>query len=428
MWWVRFGPPHDRSTSSQRGPNGLLGLKITYLEPVKYFGLAAEIETMWFRSNRPEQNRRSERGATLVGYALTLATMVVVALGSLTVLQDNSETFLVGTGNDIGTARLSAAEAANATQAIYAGGNSAGNGSYSGSPTNPIITNTGPTGPSNTFSSTASSQEIGELFLENAAGVQFCSQLSSPASVVLQQCPTSGPVAQQFERLLDGSPQFTYISAGAGLCVARDGNGDIASLDAVVVKPCDNTDEFQQWDDAGSDQFQDPKNTGRCLHVEGGIANGNELGTRVCDNSDLQDFDFGATPPAPPTFYTPYVAKPHTSTDNSTGGWRTGLSNTGDVNLTADGPGTYEILLTGVNAPNSGANSFWVSVNGATPVRWGIDYPISNATIQRATDLNGNTIVPLTVVTTGPLEIITVVVYDREDGTSMGGVEIRPVP
>ncbi len=69
-----------------------------------------------------------------------------------------------------------------------------------------------------------------------------------------------------------------------------------------------------------------------------------------------------------------------------------------------------------------------MSVNGGTPVRWGIDYPISNATIQRATDLNGNTIVPLTVVTTGPLEIITVVVYDREDGTSMGGVEIRPVP
>jgi hypothetical protein len=83
-----------------------------------------------FTSPIPPQpkGRQSERGATLTGYALTVAVMVVVALGSMSALEDNSEDFLQNTGDEIGAPRESA-QVANATaQQSYNGGNSTGNG------------------------------------------------------------------------------------------------------------------------------------------------------------------------------------------------------------------------------------------------------------------------------------------------------------
>ncbi|NNF55170.1 MAG: hypothetical protein HKN03_12115 [Acidimicrobiales bacterium] len=46
-----------------------------------------------------------ERGTTLTGYALTVALFTLVALGSVKALEDNGETFLEGTGQEIGAPR-----------------------------------------------------------------------------------------------------------------------------------------------------------------------------------------------------------------------------------------------------------------------------------------------------------------------------------
>lgn len=57
------------------------------------------------------RDRARQRGATLVGYALTLAMMVAVAIGSITALERNGETFLQNTGDKIGEPRPSQTDA-----------------------------------------------------------------------------------------------------------------------------------------------------------------------------------------------------------------------------------------------------------------------------------------------------------------------------
>lgn len=47
----------------------------------------------------------NERGATLTGYALSLALLVVMSLGSIKVLESSGETYLIETGSKIGEPR-----------------------------------------------------------------------------------------------------------------------------------------------------------------------------------------------------------------------------------------------------------------------------------------------------------------------------------
>lgn len=49
--------------------------------------------------------RRRERGSSLTGYALVVATLVAVSLVGIESLNDNSEDFLVNTGSQVGSAR-----------------------------------------------------------------------------------------------------------------------------------------------------------------------------------------------------------------------------------------------------------------------------------------------------------------------------------
>lgn len=49
---------------------------------------------------------KAERGATLTGYALMVATMLTVSLAGIEILNDNSEDFLVESGSQIGQPRL----------------------------------------------------------------------------------------------------------------------------------------------------------------------------------------------------------------------------------------------------------------------------------------------------------------------------------
>ncbi len=82
---------------------------ITHPVPVKIDRLGADHLIMEDRSSTRDGGR--QRGATLVGYALTLAMMVAVAIASLTAMDRNSETFLENTGDKIGEPRLPRAEA-----------------------------------------------------------------------------------------------------------------------------------------------------------------------------------------------------------------------------------------------------------------------------------------------------------------------------
>ncbi len=79
-------------------------------------------------SSSQSTGRRSERGATLSGYALTMSVMVVVALGTISALETNSEDFLENTGDKIGEPRESAEVAVSNIQQSYGNGNSTGSG------------------------------------------------------------------------------------------------------------------------------------------------------------------------------------------------------------------------------------------------------------------------------------------------------------
>lgn len=81
-----------------------------------------------FSFTSPPKRRSLQRGATLTGYALTLAVMVVVALGSMKALEDNSEDFLANTGDKIGEPREPAEVAVAVVQQSYGNGNSTGGG------------------------------------------------------------------------------------------------------------------------------------------------------------------------------------------------------------------------------------------------------------------------------------------------------------
>ncbi len=249
---------------------------------------------MWFRSDRPELNRRSERGATLTGYSLTMATMVVVALATMGLLQDNSETFLVGTGQEIGQAPLPAGVAAANTQASYAGGNSTGSGSYTGTPDNPTVIDVNNPTP-NTFSSLTPVQT--DEFVVGSGGSEFCLEASG-TSAVTQPCPNNVSTATQVERFVDPSGN-TYISIGTDpsgdrVCLQRFTGLDGTSPEDVTLAPCDDTNPYQQWNHDG-DTFKDPLDSSVCLDVRGGIGNGNDLITWGCHGGTNQDFTFGAT-------------------------------------------------------------------------------------------------------------------------------------
>ena len=98
-----------------------------------------------------------QRGATLTGYAMTVALMVVMSLGSMKALEDNGETFLEETGRDIGTPRRSADDAAvNQLAYLSDAGNSLGAAAAAPPITTPPITTPPITTPPITTTSTTS--------------------------------------------------------------------------------------------------------------------------------------------------------------------------------------------------------------------------------------------------------------------------------
>ena len=62
------------------------------------------------RPEHPAHPRRGERGATLTEYGLIVALVVVAALGGIGQLQDESGSYLVETGSDVGQPRELAAD------------------------------------------------------------------------------------------------------------------------------------------------------------------------------------------------------------------------------------------------------------------------------------------------------------------------------
>ncbi|MEZ5406395.1 MAG: ricin-type beta-trefoil lectin domain protein [Acidimicrobiales bacterium] len=62
------------------------------------------------RPELPDHPRRGERGATLTEYGLIVALVVVASLGGIMQLQDESGSYLVQTGSDVGQPRELAAE------------------------------------------------------------------------------------------------------------------------------------------------------------------------------------------------------------------------------------------------------------------------------------------------------------------------------
>lgn len=70
----------------------------------------ARLVSLLRRPQPPAAARRGERGATLTEYGLIVALVVVAAMGGILQLQDESGSYLVDTGSDIGTPRELAAD------------------------------------------------------------------------------------------------------------------------------------------------------------------------------------------------------------------------------------------------------------------------------------------------------------------------------
>ncbi len=86
--------------------------------------------------------------------------------------------------------------------------------------------------------------------------------------------------------------------------------------------------------------------------------------------------------------------------------------------LTAAGAGNYVIRLVGVTTGGGLDNSFFVQVNGGSLQTWHLNEGLSGQTVG-ATNSPANGTISL-----AEGESVTIVVYGRESGTYMTGVQI----
>ncbi len=375
----------------------------------------------------------------MTGYALTMAVMVVVGLGSMSALERNSETFLEDTGTAIGEPRPSAEYLAQQGQlaSLPAGlnySNSNGdlsnpnnpntNGSTStttptttpttAAPTTAPPTTAAPTtAPPTTAAPVLTTADTGEFVTVDAGGNEWC-MTSSGSKIVSASCSSSSP---DFTKQTDGNGN-TFLGL-AGQCFSR--SGDLSGADAVDLVTCDGNDDSQKWTQIGK-YYKDPTSD-RCLDVEGGHGAGNKLITWPCPSGYAgkpnQEFDFGATPTTPP----PVLSGSnnfggYSMTDNYDAASAANGPTSGPIVLTSAGAGTYTILLDGVVTGGGSDNSFFVSVNGGPLQTWHLTEGLNGSSV-------GGTNAPANgTITLAEGESVTIEVFFRESGTSMTGVQI----
>jgi hypothetical protein len=169
----------------------------------------------------------AQRGATLTGYALTMAVMVVAAMGSMALLEDNSETFLTDSGTNIGEPRQTEDFALESPPSGLPFGNSVGSGTTTTTTTAPPSSTT----PSSTTPSSSTPPSTTAPGLIAAAdydypagnpsyvGAPAGAQASGISKTLSFVAATAGTYRVEFEILDsgDGSADSIHVDIGSGL-------------------------------------------------------------------------------------------------------------------------------------------------------------------------------------------------------------------
>lgn len=163
-----------------------------------------------------------ERGTTLTGYALTLALFSIVTLGSIKALESNGETFLEGTGQNIGTPKDESDKlAVNQLAHVAAGPNSLGDSTHGaaaaaaasapeGGPPTQYIASTGTTALVNM--DTSGYSPAGNPLNASTAVAE------APRARIWLTPPTSGNYRVEIEILSSGGgSQSVFVDVGTGL-------------------------------------------------------------------------------------------------------------------------------------------------------------------------------------------------------------------
>ncbi len=173
---------------------------------------------------QPSSPRR-QRGATLTGYALTMAVMVVAAMGSMALLEDNSETFLTDSGTNIGEPRQAEDFALESPPSGLPFGNSVGTGTTTTTTTSTPSSST----PSSSTPSSSTPPSTAAPVLMAAANYDYTgpsyagdpagAQASGISKTVSFVAATAGTYRVEFEILTsgDGTADSIHADIGNGL-------------------------------------------------------------------------------------------------------------------------------------------------------------------------------------------------------------------
>lgn len=240
--------------------------------------------------------RRPERGATFSEYALLASMVVVASIGAISLLQDESGSYLVDTGSDIGTPRELASDIdpdlpeppswltqppppTTTTTAAPT------------TTTTASTTSSSSTSSSSATSTTAPSYPTGSVIhqgpMSSVSESTKCFQVKDPgivgSEVEVNGCNGPDPT-QELQTVGDPATvaiQFTE-AINSGLCIADNGSTN------VVMATCDGNDWqlFDVVDNGGSYTFVN-RATGRCLRQ-----GDNWLEVDACDSDSDQAFTF----------------------------------------------------------------------------------------------------------------------------------------
>ncbi len=244
------------------------------------------------RSATIQKLRRTQRGATLTGYALTMAVIVTASLGSMAALERNGETFLEDTGTAIGEPRPSSEEAASQGQlASLPGGlnysNSNGELQNPAAPNGTTTTTIPPTtaapttaAPTTTTTTTTTTTPPTTLppYTPVASGYASAGGgrcIEVDGSSIRRFFSSNCPQTDDTILTVKSNAGNTYLEMG-GRCLTRSGN-------TVFLSDCSFVDLNQHWIASGSRWKHTSTNT--CLD-----SYFNPIRMYACDGTPEQNY------------------------------------------------------------------------------------------------------------------------------------------
>ena len=407
-------------------------------------------------STELDRRKQRQRGATLAGYALVMATFTSAAMGTLNTLEDTSGEYLTNTGSSIGRPMegreyLSSSVLANppdwaiatTTTAPTTTTTTTAPTTTTAAPTTTTTTTAPTTAPPTTAAPTTTTAPLGptgaKIFDGSIGAVTPGMCLVVVGNGMQQSNNCNGAPALQ----LHEKNGFVTISAAApaNTCFGTTSNDN----GPIVNETCTEADD-QLWEKIpslnGTFQFKN-KASGRCLDVNGAsTSSGAQIhqwasspgSCKPTNQSTNHNFSLTATPAAPAevlevnassavlsggmTFSNGKVGVPNGAGNNMNNAGATTSKAT--FTFTVATAGNYKIFGN-VSAPSGSDDSFFVTVDGAPAA--GYVWGVASGATDYVNDGNGGADV---IVALQPGQH-TVTLHLREDGTFVSSLKLEKV-